>query len=70
MFTCLFNSSNLPLVVATVKDPFCLSPVDKPVSFSSSLYKFNEWFLNLVIVADEPICPISPAGCQVVPEVN
>ena len=70
MLTCLFNSSKRRSEVATVREPFCFKPVDNPVSFSNSLYKFKEWFLNFVIVAEEPICPINPAACQVVPEVN
>ena len=40
--SCLLSSSSLASVVATVKDPFCLRPVDNPVSFSNFLYKFNE----------------------------
>ena len=31
--TCLLSSSSLSKVVATVSDPFCFKPVDKPVSF-------------------------------------
>ena len=35
-------------------------------------YKLNdkEYFLNLVIVEVAPNCPIKPAACQVVPDVN
>ena len=60
----------MKFLISRVTEPFCFKPVDKPVFISSSLYKFNEYFLSLVIVAVAPNCPTKPAACQVVPEVS
>ena len=50
--------------------PFRRRPAEWSILFSSSLYKSNEYFLILVIVADGPIWLTNPAACHVVPEVN
>ena len=67
---CLNNSCNLSGVLATVIAPFCFNPVDNPVFFSNSLYKFKEYFLSLVIVDETPNWQTKPAACQVVPDVS
>ena len=51
--------------------PTCFSPVASPVSASSRAYRSRVYLRISVDVSEvEPKVTISPAACQVVPEVS
>ncbi len=51
-------------------DPFCFRPVAWPVSPSNSRYSSAVYLASRVMLALPRSWPISPAACQVVPEVS